>query len=104
MLTVENITNPGADPVDGDWIRILNSANSSVTKKHYRKPSPERAARKWRDSELERTDIIAQTSDWPNRDAWLTYRTILRDWPASEDFPDTRPNDPDYVEPEEAEE
>ncbi len=59
--------------------------------------------RAWRDSELERTDIMSQTPDWPNRDDWLTYRTTLRDWPSTSDFPDTRPNDPDYVDPETAE-
>ena len=33
----------------------------------------------------------AQTPDWPNRDNILTYRTALRDWPSTSDFPDTRP-------------
>jgi len=48
-------------------------------------------ARRWRDSELEATDKAAQTPDWPNRDNILTYRTALRDWPATDDFPATRP-------------
>ena len=54
-------------------------------------PTAEEAGRRWRDSELEATDIAAQTPDWPNRDNILTYRTALRDWPATDDFPATRP-------------
>ncbi|SVA49495.1 uncharacterized protein METZ01_LOCUS102349 [marine metagenome] len=47
--------------------------------------------KEWRDQELKETDWIAQTPDHPQRDAYLTYRTKLRDWPSTEDFPDTRP-------------
>ena len=47
--------------------------------------------RQWRDSELNATDQAAQTPDWPNRDNILLYRTALRDWPATDAFPDTRP-------------
>lgn len=53
--------------------------------------TPEQKARKWRDEELARTDIAATVSDYPNAEAILTYRQALRDWPATEDFPDTRP-------------
>ena len=48
-------------------------------------------ARQWRDGELSSTDTAAQTPDWPNRDNILTYRTALRDWPSTSDFPDIRP-------------
>lgn len=51
----------------------------------------EQAARKWRDSELERTDLFATVSDYPHTTELTAYRTALRDWPASADFPDTRP-------------
>lgn len=47
--------------------------------------------RQWRNAELEATDKAAQTPDWPNRANILTYRTALRDWPATSDFPETRP-------------
>ena len=50
-----------------------------------------REGRTWRDAELDATDKAAQTPDWPNRDNILTYRTALRDWPSTEDFPATRP-------------
>ena len=53
--------------------------------------SKARDARVWRNDELKGTDIIAQTPDWPDRDKYLTYRTKLRDWPSTSDFPDTKP-------------
>ena len=51
----------------------------------------EALAKAWRDSELEATDKAAQTPDWSNRNNILTYRTALRDWPSTSDFPATRP-------------
>jgi hypothetical protein len=53
--------------------------------------TPEQKARRWRDEELTRTDIAATVSDYPNAEAILTYRQALRDWPATDNFPDTRP-------------
>jgi hypothetical protein len=49
------------------------------------------AARSWRDEELLRTDIAATVSDFPNAEAVIAYRQLLRDWPATDEFPDTRP-------------
>jgi len=51
----------------------------------------EEAGRMWRDAELSSSDIASQTPDWPNRDNILTYRTALRNWPSTGDFPNTRP-------------
>ena len=48
-------------------------------------------ARKWRDSELQATDGIPAITDHPQRAAYLTYRTALRDWPSTADFPATKP-------------
>ena len=53
--------------------------------------SPEVKARRWRDAELQRTDIAATVSDYPNAEAVLTYRQALRDWPSTSDFPSLRP-------------
>lgn len=53
--------------------------------------SPTSAAIFWRDAELLRTDIAATVSDFPNATNILAYRVLLRDWPSTEDFPDTRP-------------
>lgn len=49
----------------------------------------------WRNNELVSTDFIAQTPDYPNRDAWITYRQELRDWPSTADFPKTKPTKPE---------
>ena len=54
----------------------------------------EAEAREWRDSELSSTDNIAQTPDYPNRDAWITYRQELRDWTVADNFPETKPTKP----------
>jgi len=54
----------------------------------------EAEAREWRDLELQATDFIVPTTDYPNRDAWMTYRTSLRDWPSTSDFPSTKPTAP----------
>jgi len=53
--------------------------------------TPEQKARTWRDEELTRTDIAATVSDYPNADAYITYREELRQWPSTDAFPATRP-------------
>jgi len=47
--------------------------------------------RKWRDLELKDSDWIVQIPDHPQRAAYITYRAALRAWPATSDFPATRP-------------
>ena len=54
--------------------------------------TPEQKSRTWRNAELARTDIAATVSDYPNAAAVLAYRTALRDWPSTEDFPATQPD------------
>tara|TARA_R110000823_G_scaffold261484_1_gene382282 strand:+ start:2145 stop:2468 length:324 start_codon:yes stop_codon:yes gene_type:complete len=54
----------------------------------------EAEAKEWRDGELQSTDNVAQTPDYPNRDALLIYRQELRDWPSTDAFPDTKPTKP----------
>lgn len=54
----------------------------------------EKDAREWRDKELQETDFIVPTTDYPNHAAWLTYRQELRDWPSTENFPETKPTKP----------
>jgi len=48
-------------------------------------------ARAWRNFELMSSDGIVQIPDHAQRAAYLTYRTALRDWPSTSDFPDTKP-------------
>lgn len=54
-------------------------------------PTAEESELMWRDSELSATDFIVPLSDHPQRDAHITYREALRQWPSTEDFPATRP-------------
>ena len=51
----------------------------------------EEEEREWRDSELTRTDSLMLLSDYPYKEQLTVYRQALRDWPATTDFPDTRP-------------
>ena len=52
---------------------------------------PELEARQWRNGELSSTDYIVPLTDHPQHAAYMTYRAALRDWPSTEDFPDTKP-------------
>ena len=54
----------------------------------------EAEATEWRNNELFSTEFIVPLSDYPNRDAWITYRQELRDWTTNEDFPNTKPTKP----------
>jgi len=49
------------------------------------------SARAWRDIELQLTDWISQTPDHPQRASYMTYRTALREWPSTSNFPATKP-------------
>jgi len=48
-------------------------------------------AREWRDRKLKETDWATAISDHPNAAAYVTYRSALRDWPDSSDFPNNPP-------------
>jgi len=54
-------------------------------------PTAEEAGRMWRDMELSSSDFIVPLSDHPQRAAYMTYRTALRDWPSTSNFPATKP-------------
>ena len=45
----------------------------------------------WRNSELDRTDTLSLLTDYPKKTELAAYRTKLRDWPSTSDFPDTKP-------------
>jgi hypothetical protein len=53
--------------------------------------TPEQKARQWRDGQLSASDFIVPLSDHPQRAVYMAYRTALRDWPSTEDFPATKP-------------
>ena len=52
---------------------------------------PELEARQWRNGELSSSDFIVPLSDHPQRAAYMTYRTALRNWPSTDAFPATKP-------------
>ena len=98
ISNITNITNPGAEPADWDILQYTYE-NGMVVKKQFLTPSDPlqtaeevaAAARSWRDAELSGTDWIVPLSDHPQRAAYLTYRTALRNWPTTSDFPATKP-------------
>ena len=63
----------------------------SWTLSEYQQDTAEKRARAWRDDQLEASDWIMSISDHPQLEAYKTYRTKLRDWPSTSDFPDTKP-------------
>lgn len=85
---------------DGNHINRINASESFVAQ-HYDYYEAETtqvntgikttAEREWRDSELKRTDVLATVNDYPHATELTAYRTALRDWPSTDDFPDTRP-------------
>ena len=42
-MTIENITNPGVDPIDGDWITIHHPSGAIERKTYYAPVEPEPA-------------------------------------------------------------
>jgi len=90
-MKIENLTNPDKDPVEGDEM-LKKDGNLEIRYTHSAAELPaEEVAREWRNVELMNTDQMASIPDWPDRDKYLAYRTKLRDWPSTSDFPDTKP-------------
>ena len=90
--------------LDGDGGNVINviEADAEFVAEHHdhyelyvepTAPQPTEAeiARSWRDVELSSTDYIVPVSDHPQRAAYMTYRENLRSWPATSDFPETKP-------------
>lgn len=80
----------GFQPFKGDAITIdeLNEATPGTEEFTLRF---EAAKRKWRDQELKNTDWVVAAVDHPQLEAYKTYRQALRDWPSTDDFPNTIP-------------
>ena len=86
-----NLTNLDKDPVHGDEI-LETQGNLKIYYTHAEDSrSKEELAREWRNQELLVSDWIMSVSDHSQLDAYKTYRTKLRDWPNTSDFPDTKP-------------
>ena len=96
--TITNLTTPDQAPVAGDLITRTGSYYS-VTEEYQGSSEPTeptdseiaQAAKEWRDQELITTDYIVPLTDHPQHAAYITYRAALRAWPATSDFPATRP-------------
>ena len=85
-----NVTNPCIKGEES-WVKANFDYVEAFVEPTPSAPTAEEEARMWRDMELSGTDTASQTPDWPNRDNILLYRTALRDWPATGDFPTTKP-------------
>lgn len=46
---------------------------------------------RWRNKQLAYTDTRSIVTDDPQHDAVIAYRQVLRDWPSTSDFPETKP-------------
>jgi hypothetical protein len=95
-MSLTNLTNPGADPMEGDRVEYKMPNGTRVVKVFHAPAEPTaediaQGARSWRDLELQRTDWIVPVTDHPQHAAYLAYRQALRDWPSTADFPDTKP-------------
>tara|TARA_R110002012_G_scaffold5775_3_gene26793 strand:- start:499 stop:804 length:306 start_codon:yes stop_codon:yes gene_type:complete len=93
-----NITYPDGSTnrvlADEQFCKAVTADGGSYELVTYPAPSEAEIAsfhRDWRNDELAKTDFIVPLSDHPQRSAYMTYRTQLRDWPSTSDFPDTRP-------------
>ena len=71
--------------------QILDGISERRAANEIASVTPQAAARTWRDKQLKNTDWIVPVTDHPERDSYLTYRTNLRNWPSTDDFPATRP-------------
>lgn len=79
------------EPVFGDWHRKVLDSGHVEFEAVYEPPSKEELAKVWRNEELKSTDWIVPITDHPQHSKYMTYRQALRDWPATENFPITRP-------------
>ena len=97
--TTTNLTSSDRNnnPQNGDLLRHTYD-NGMVIEKHFVKNTEEvnieDNARAWRDGEIAGTDYIVPLTDFPDYDSWITYRQQLRDWPSTDDFPNTKPTRP----------
>ena len=65
--------------------------NGSAWSEAAAEPTVEELAREWRNMALLSSDFIVPLTDHPDHTATMAYRTALRGWPSTSDFPATRP-------------
>ena len=86
-----NVTNPCIKADEAFVTATYDHYESYIPPEAPAAPTDEQEARIWRDNELIRTDTLHLLDDYPNAANLTTYRAALRAWPASSDFPATRP-------------
>lgn len=88
------------NPISGDILRYKYTDGTIIEKQLHIASEEElqskiaNNAKTWRNKELQSTDFIVPLTDFPNHAAWITYRQQLRDWTATQDFPNTKPTAP----------
>lgn len=89
-MTIFKITKDGhsADVICDSYAQALEMYPTYLCVDVTPKETRERI---WRDSELVRTDALAILLDHPQKTEIAAYRTALRNWPSTDDFPDTKP-------------
>jgi len=85
-----NVTNPCIKGSE-DFVKATFSHYEAFVESGAPTLTADQEARKWRDSELVRTDSLSLLADFPKKTELAAYRTKLRDWPSSSEFPDTKP-------------
>jgi hypothetical protein len=85
-----NVTNPCIKGEES-WVKANFDHVEAFVAPTTPELTAEEEARMWRDMELTSTDWVVPLSDHPQRAAYLSYRTALRDWPSTSDFPATKP-------------
>ena len=90
-----NLSRPNQPLEDGDFVRKVFISGAYEEVVYSIPPEPvdgqELFGKEWRDEQLNQTDILMTVPDYPYKEQLTAYRQALRDWPATEDFPDTRP-------------
>lgn len=81
---------------DGNFINRIVADKDFVKENFssYKLLPPFRNSKKeiaWRNEMLNQTDSLMALADYPYKEKLTQWRQILRDWPSTEDFPETRP-------------
>lgn len=90
LLTIK-ILSPSGEVIN----RII--ADEGFASQHYEhyeiegKCVIEAMEEEWRNTQLKETDSLMLLPDYPYKEQLAQWRQILRDWPSTEDFPETRP-------------
>lgn len=94
-LEVGSAVLPERTPEIGEHAKFVDG-NRVWYGQYYPAPvvTDEHIARHWRNAELENTDKFVSVTDHPQHADIIVYRQELRDWPDTENFPDTQPNNP----------